>query len=55
MVDRSEVIKIDSDVIVAPHHGANNGSSEKFIEKVSPEFVIFGAGHDHQHPTAAAA
>jgi len=55
MVDRSEVIKIDSDVIVAPHHGANNGSSEKFIEKVSPEFVIFGADHDHQHPTAAAA
>jgi competence protein ComEC len=40
---------------VAPHHGGNNGSSQCFIAAVDPRFVIFSAGHDHQHPTKAAA
>jgi competence protein ComEC len=55
MVDNAGIIPIDSDVIIAPHHGADNGSSTAFIEAVSPEFVVFSAGHDHGHPTAAAA
>lgn len=54
MVNNSEAIKIDSDVLIAPHHGADNGSSKKFIEVVSPKFVIFSAGHAHAHPRKVA-
>ena len=55
MIEMSPVVPIDSDILIAPHHGADNGSSSKFIKAVSPEFVIFSAGHDHNHPTQAAA
>lgn len=55
MVDMSDVITIDSDVIIAPHHGSDGGNSKRFIKAVSPEYVIFAAGHKHQHPTAKAA
>lgn len=50
MVDRASVITIDSDVMIAPHHGANNGSSKPFIDAVSPEYVIFSAGNMYSHP-----
>lgn len=57
MVEMSRVIKIDSDVIIAPHHGGDNGSAKCFIEAVSPEFVIFPAGHhmQYKHPRATTA
>ena len=45
MVEMAPVITIDSDVMIAPHHGGGNGSSTKFIEAVSPKYVIFPAGH----------
>ena len=50
LVENSENVSIDSDVIIAPHHGANDGSSECFIEKVTPEYVIFPAGDRYGHP-----
>jgi len=49
------VATLRSDVLLAPHHGGNNGSSACFIDRVNPTFVIFSAGHDNDHPTAAAA
>ena len=55
MVDKAVGIPIDSDVLVAPHHGADNASSTAFIEAVSPEWVIFPAGHKHEHPRATTA
>ncbi|MFZ5497265.1 MAG: ComEC/Rec2 family competence protein [Verrucomicrobiota bacterium] len=55
VADNTEAVKIDSDVMVAPHHGADNGSSKRFIEEVSPEYVIFPAGHKFDHPRKAAA
>lgn len=55
MCDNANHVTIDSDVIIAPHHGADNGSSKRFIEAVSPEYVIFSAGHKFDHPRAAAA
>lgn len=55
MLEMAAVIEIDSDVLIAPHHGADNGSSLPFIEAVSPEFVIFSAGHKHEHPRDRAA
>ena len=50
MVANSPGIPIDSDVLIAPHHGADNGSSACFIEAVNPEYVIFPAGHKYAHP-----
>ena len=46
---------LDSDVIIAPHHGGNNGSSTCFINAVSPSAVVFSAGHQYLHPTVGAA
>jgi hypothetical protein len=50
MLEMSTVIPIAADVIVAPHHGADNGSSTEFIKAVNPTHVIFSAGHKHHHP-----
>jgi len=55
MVENAVAIPIDSDILIAPHHGADNGSSSCFIEAVSPEWVIFPAGHSHEHPRASTA
>lgn len=55
MVEMGEILPIKSEVIIAPHHGADNASSTRFIQAVSPKFVIFSAGHDHEHPRASAA
>jgi beta-lactamase superfamily II metal-dependent hydrolase len=46
---------LPSEIIVAPHHGANNGSSKAFVEAVKPEYVIFSAGHRYSHPTGRTA
>jgi beta-lactamase superfamily II metal-dependent hydrolase len=50
MVDNAPQVPIASHVIVAPHHGADNGSSSAFIEAVDPRYVVFSAGHKFQHP-----
>ena len=50
LLSRKDEFTIDSDVIVAPHHGADNASSLEFINAVSPEWVIFPAGSRHKHP-----
>ena len=42
---------LPSTIIVAPHHGAKNGSSANFVDLVKPEWVIFSSGHQHRHPT----
>lgn len=46
---------LNSDILIAPHHGGNNASSTAFINKVSPSIVIFSSGHDNNHPTQSAA
>ncbi|MBC7774185.1 MAG: hypothetical protein H7246_02000 [Phycisphaerae bacterium] len=46
---------LPSTIIVAPHHGAKNGSSFAFLNLVKPKSVIFSAGHDHHHPTTRTA
>ena len=50
MVDNVGSVPIKSDVLVAAHHGADNGSSKPFIQAVQPKFVVFSAGHAFQHP-----
>ena len=55
MVDRAGELPLRADVLIASHHGGNNGSATCFIEAIQPQFVVFSAGHDHQHPTHDAA
>ena len=55
MVKSAEVIPIKSDVMIAPHHGADNGSSSCFIKAVQPKFVVFSAGSKYRHPSIATA
>lgn len=39
------IISLDSDVLIAPHHGSSTSSSEAFINMVSPTYVVFSAGY----------
>ena len=57
MVDRHNVgtVSLKADVLVASHHGGNNGSATCFIQAIAPQFVIFSSGHAHGHPTKSAA
>lgn len=55
MVASQSTAPLSAEVMLAPHHGANNGSSTCFIEAVNPTYVIFSAGHSHKHPSAGAA
>jgi competence protein ComEC len=55
MVANAPNVSLASEVIVAPHHGADNGSSKDFVRAVDPSFVIFSAGHEYRHPRASAA
>lgn len=52
MVRNANRIPIQSDVLIAAHHGADNGSAKAFIESVGPTYVIFPAGHNtrYRHP-----
>lgn len=55
VLEMGNVLRLQSDVLVAPHHGADNGSSIPFIKAVEPEYVIFSAGHHFNHPRARTA
>lgn len=56
MVARRQAHPIDSDILIGQHHGGDNSSSNCFIRAVSPEYVVFSAGHeDHQHPRQSVA
>lgn len=57
VLDNRFAVPIDSDVLVASHHGGNDASSYSFIQAVDPEYVIFSAGsHDNYgHPHAGVA
>lgn len=52
-IDQIPILPIHSKVLLAPHHGADNGSSLPFIAAVNPEYVVFSAGHQHEHPRAS--
>src|SRR5882672_7103594 len=50
MVTNAPHVTIASDVLIAPHHGADNASSQDFIQAVHPKTVIFSAGTLFRHP-----
>lgn len=57
LLDYAPVLPLRSDVLVAPHHGADNASSTAFIEAVAPTWVVFSSGSHRgfQHPRAVTA
>lgn len=46
---------LNSDILLAPHHGSQTSSSKSFIDHIQPSYVIFSAGmhnryrHPHRH------
>lgn len=50
MLAFAPVLPLASDVLVAAHHGADDGSSAAFIGAVDPTWVVFSAGEGHDHP-----
>ena len=42
----------DLSVLLAPHHGSKTSSSERFVQQLRPEWVVFSAGYKHHfgHP-----
>jgi beta-lactamase superfamily II metal-dependent hydrolase len=42
---------LPSTIVIAPHHGARNGSSSDFVRLTQPQFVIFPSGHNHHYST----
>jgi beta-lactamase superfamily II metal-dependent hydrolase len=55
MVENSGAVPIAAEVMTAGHHGADNANSGCFIREVDPTYVIFSAGHEHEHPRQRAA
>ena len=45
---------IKADIMIAPHHGSKTSSQSRFIEMVSPDYVVFSSGYlnqfGHPHP-----
>jgi beta-lactamase superfamily II metal-dependent hydrolase len=50
MIDNVSASLLNADILVAAHHGADNASCQTFIDRVSPDYVVFSAGHMHRHP-----
>lgn len=50
LVENSAQRPLRADILLAPHHGADNASSSAFIAAVQPDWVIFSAGSLHGHP-----
>ncbi len=45
--------RLKSDLLLAPHHGSNTSSSERFLDAVAPSTAIFQVGYRNRfkHPT----
>lgn len=50
LIDNSGSRPITSDVLIVPHHGSDDASSTEFIRSVGARWVVFSAGHEHEHP-----
>lgn len=52
-VSEKEMLKngmdLSADVLKAGHHGSSTSSTEKFIEKVNPEYAIIEVGEDNSY------
>ncbi|WP_394147005.1 DNA internalization-related competence protein ComEC/Rec2 [Shewanella atlantica] len=42
-------IPLQSEVLVAPHHGSQTSSTQAFINRVSPQLVLFASGFNNRY------
>jgi len=45
----NEGVKLQSEVLIAPHHGSRTSSTQAFITSVSPELVLFPSGFNNRY------
>lgn len=47
--------ELESDVLIAPHHGSASSSSYAFLKRVKPQYAVFSAGYRNSfgHPNTA--
>ncbi len=50
LVDNRATRPIVADVLIVPHHGSDDGSSQEFIRHVGARWIIFPAGSANDHP-----
>lgn len=45
-------LKLDADVMKAGHHGSNTSNTDKFLDRVNPDYVVIqvGEGNKYNHP-----
>jgi competence protein ComEC len=55
MVANDAAVPLQSGILIGQHHGSDDSSSNCFIRKVKPTWVIFAAGHEYKHPRQSAA
>ncbi len=48
--------KLPTDILIVPHHGSKNSSTDKFIKTTHPKVALFSSGYrngfNHPHPDA---
>lgn len=42
---------LESEILVAPHHGSNSSSSWRFLEAVRPRYGLFSSGYGRRFPS----
>jgi competence protein ComEC len=50
MIDKDCKVPLHSQVLIAPHHGADNAGTPRWLRAVSPQYIVFSAGHKFKHP-----
>ena len=50
MLEYSEWLPLEADILKVGHHGSNTSSSYQFIAAVSPEYAIISCGNDGNYP-----
>jgi competence protein ComEC len=48
-------VDLQTDVVLAPHHGSNSSSGSPFVDATAPRFVVYSAGWSNRYgfPVAA--
>jgi competence protein ComEC len=50
MIRRASRVKLETDILILAHHGADNGfTTKKFLEDVKPSVAICSSNYDNQH------
>lgn len=42
--------ELKSDILIVPHHGSSSASSDCFLDRVEPKYIVFPSGHKYAHP-----